>query len=213
MKCRRCLSSFPATQEFFVSVRGVIRMRPLCLICHAKECREKRQGRRARGLCHCGVPPKEGRKMCERHLAEHSNFYYHLRRNSPKWRAENNKRSKETYEKLKRAAFDAYGRVCACCGECHREFLSIDHVKQVGTKKGGRPFGSRNGLRRPTSVRATNRSGLGLYRLLKKIGYPSEFRVLCMNCNFALGHSGYCPHKREKSKKGAKKWAQPNRIL
>jgi hypothetical protein len=24
------------------------------------------------------------------------------------------------------------------------------------------------------------------------------YRVLCMNCNFALGHSGYCPHQRRR---------------
>lgn len=33
-----------------------------------------------------------------------------------------------------------------------------------------------------------------MYRWLRNHGYPLGFRVLCMNCNFALGKFGYCPH-------------------
>lgn len=25
--------------------------------------------------------------------------------------------------------------------------------------------------------------------------YPAGFRLLCMNCNFAIGHFGSCPHQ------------------
>jgi hypothetical protein len=31
---------------------------------------------------------------------------------------------------------------------------------------------------------------------LKNNGYPSGYRVLCMNCNLAIGISGTCPHRR-----------------
>jgi hypothetical protein len=78
-------------------------------------------------------------------------------------------------------ALEAYGGpVCRCCGEHRLEFLSIDHI---------------NGVRLP------NDPGVGghpLYRWLKKNKYPKGFRVLCMNCNFALGHAGYCPHEKER---------------
>jgi hypothetical protein len=36
--------------------------------------------------------------------------------------------------------------------------------------------------------------GRAFYRWLKNNGYPSGYRVLCMNCNSALGLRGYCPH-------------------
>ena len=73
--------------------------------------------------------------------------------------------------------FNAYGgAMCACCGETHIEFLSLDHI-------GGDGAAHRRQL-----------AGKGLYLWLKTNGYPSGFRVLCMNCNFALGKYGYCPH-------------------
>lgn len=33
-----------------------------------------------------------------------------------------------------------------------------------------------------------------IYRWLKQQGFPTGFRVLCMNCNFSYGLHGYCPH-------------------
>lgn len=65
------------------------------------------------------------------------------------------------------------------CGETHLEFLSIDHIGGGG-----------NLHRRQINVAG----GVHIYRWLKKRGFPSGFRVLCFNCNLALGHSGYCPH-------------------
>lgn len=68
----------------------------------------------------------------------------------------------------------AYGGVCTCCGELSIEFLSIDHIGgYVGTGP---------------------RKGSALYRWLKHYNFPVGFRILCMNCNFCLGHHGYCPH-------------------
>ncbi len=71
---------------------------------------------------------------------------------------------------------------CQCpsdqCTETHLEFMSIDHINGGGHKH-------RKEL-----------AGIGtlLYIWLKKKNYPSGYRVLCMNCNFSLGRSGYCPH-------------------
>lgn len=66
---------------------------------------------------------------------------------------------------------------CACCGEEAIEFLSIDHIIGGGNK-------ARRELNRPN-----------LYGYLKTHNYPLGYRVLCMNCNFAIGHYGYCPHQ------------------
>lgn len=67
---------------------------------------------------------------------------------------------------------------CACCGEKHFEFLAVDHLNGSGTKHrkliGGSSY---------------------FYAWLKKKGFPSGYRVLCHNCNQALGIFGYCPHQ------------------
>jgi hypothetical protein len=69
---------------------------------------------------------------------------------------------------------------CACCGESHVEFLSIDHINGGGNKH----------------RKSLHLTGMGhnFYRWLIKKEFPEGYRVLCMNCNFSLGHYGYCPH-------------------
>lgn len=67
---------------------------------------------------------------------------------------------------------------CACCGEARLEFLSIDHIHGGGKKH-------------------IQEIGFNLVRWLKANGLPDGYRVLCHNCNFALGHYGYCPHEVE----------------
>lgn len=74
--------------------------------------------------------------------------------------------------------FDAYGgRKCACCKEEFLEFLSLDHIgnsrKELGHKVRRRRF-----------------------QQLRKEGFPhkDKLRVLCYNCNCAIGFFGYCPH-------------------
>jgi hypothetical protein len=65
---------------------------------------------------------------------------------------------------------------CACCGETNLEFLTIDHINGGGSK-----------FRK-------SKPGTSIYYWLKKSGFPEGHRVLCQNCNAALGHYGYCPH-------------------
>ena len=65
---------------------------------------------------------------------------------------------------------------CACCGEKHIEFLSIDHINGGGDKH-------------------RKRVGSYLYMSLKAQGFPLGYRVLCHNCNQSLGIYGYCPHQ------------------
>lgn len=71
-----------------------------------------------------------------------------------------------------------YGGCCACCGESRYEFLSIDHVGGTGA-----------------SHRRDQPTAYKIIRWLRKNGYPPGFRVLCYNCNCAIGFYGYCPHE------------------
>lgn len=72
---------------------------------------------------------------------------------------------------------------CACCGEAHVEFLCIDHENGGG-----------NEHRRTLGVN----SGGAFYAWLEKAGLPPGYRVLCHNCNSALGFYGRCPHTEMK---------------
>ena len=65
---------------------------------------------------------------------------------------------------------------CACCGESHLEFLSIDHING-----GGNEHRKKEGIR-------------SMHIWLYKHKFPDGFRVLCHNCNFSYGLYGYCPH-------------------
>jgi hypothetical protein len=70
---------------------------------------------------------------------------------------------------------------CACCGENHIEFLTVDH-------EGGGGCAHR---------REVKRYGSAYYAWLIKNNYPVKLRVLCMNCNFATRFGETCPHERE----------------
>lgn len=69
---------------------------------------------------------------------------------------------------------------CACCGESIFEFLSLDHINGGGMKH-------RKEIAKVGSV---------FYRWIKNHGFPPGYRILCHNCNQAIGNWGYCPHSR-----------------
>lgn len=86
----------------------------------------------------------------------------------------------------KRAIFEHYGGnppKCACCGETTLEFLTIDHVNGGGNKH-----------------RKEIGGGGNFYRWLVKNDFPEGFQVLCMNCNWAKGKYGECPHQKQQQK-------------
>lgn len=72
---------------------------------------------------------------------------------------------------------------CACCGEDHYEFLTIDHIHGDGASHRREISGNRIG---------------SIYRWLEVNKFPSGFRVLCYNCNCVRSTCGYCPHDRER---------------
>lgn len=112
-------------------------------------------------------------------IKEHNSKYY--KQNKYKYRISQNKRRGLAKVKV----FNHYSKgilKCACpggCNETYMEFLSIDHIAGGGNKH-----------------RRTIPKG-DFYLWLVRHGLPEGYRVLCMNCNFALGHSGYCPHSKK----------------
>lgn len=103
--------------------------------------------------------------------------YRRLRDNAPERRARRNIRHRE----IRQQAFDGYGGKCNCCGEKRFEFLAIDHV-----------YGGGRAERQKLSTR----------QIADKVirqGFPAEYRVLCHNCNQAIGWYGVCPHELERT--------------
>jgi hypothetical protein len=89
-----------------------------------------------------------------------------------------NCRGKRDRARLKLEMLTNLGSDCACCGENNPRFLTLDHVNNDGSK-----------FREQYNEQQ-------IYRLARRDGWPkSHYQVLCMNCNFAKGHFGECPHK------------------
>jgi hypothetical protein len=64
-----------------------------------------------------------------------------------------------------------YGGKCELCGEDNPHYLTIDHIYGINTEEEKR-----------------FRSGEPLYRKLRDNNYPKDnYRLLCYNCNCALG--------------------------
>ena len=83
------------------------------------------------------------------------------------------------FDVLKKKVFAHYGNKCICCGDSHWEFLTMDHVDGGGHKHRKEVVGSH------------------LYAWLKRNNFPPGFQLMCMNCNFAKGIFGKCPHVSE----------------
>ena len=95
------------------------------------------------------------------------------------FREAHNKATKLNARKVRLLAIEKYGSVCACCSEGRVEFLAIDHINGGGNKH-RREVGAKN-----------------MFWWLKKNNWPSGFRVLCHNCNMAIGFYKKCPHVTE----------------
>ncbi len=87
-------------------------------------------------------------------------------------------------QKIKLECINTYGGQCICCKENKIGFLTIDHKLRGGNKHRILLFGH-------------NVGGKIMYRWLKTNNYPSDFQVLCMNCNFATRYGKICPHMEE----------------
>jgi len=90
-----------------------------------------------------------------------------------------NKYVRLRHRKIRLLVLEHYGESrCACCGESRIEFLAIDHINGGGYKH--------------HKERKWESISLWLFRR----GFPEGYRVLCHNCNMALGFYGYCPHQK-----------------
>lgn len=86
------------------------------------------------------------------------------------------------HRKIRLQVLEHYGGnppTCSCCGERQIVFLCIDHIGGGGNKQ-------------KRSIRKT------LANWIYSNGFPSGFRVLCWNCNSAMGILGSCPHQKMK---------------
>lgn len=93
-------------------------------------------------------------------------------------------KTRDYRRRLREQILAAYGGICACCGDDHEEFLTIDHIDGQGAKH-RKEMGFGN-------------SSTKIYKWLIEQGYPKDnFRLLCYNCNCSRGRYGYCPHERE----------------
>ena len=102
-----------------------------------------------------------------------------------KWNKDNklsHRNSNATWRwKLRQEIIEEYGGSCACCGEVIPEFLSIDHINNDGNVE---------------RKQNNSKGGAKFYKELKDRGFPKDnYQLLCMNCNFAKGHFGICPHQ------------------
>ena len=105
-------------------------------------------------------------------------------KNNPEYKRKRKQSFKKYNQKLRLEVLIHYGGnppKCACCGESHIEFLTIDHIHG-----GGRKHSKITGL------------GTSFYKWLRKNNFPDGFQVLCWNCNCAKGHYGYCPHDQNR---------------
>lgn len=85
---------------------------------------------------------------------------------------------------------------CSCCGETAIRFLTADHMQPVRDKA----------LRRMT--------GNALYQYLKNRNYPSDYQVMCFNCNIGrMCNGGVCPHVYGEPRRRARKFDRELREL
>lgn len=122
----------------------------------------------------------KSKNQCKSCVNKYMADYYRNNENVRKRMSESYKRSRR---KLRIQVLSHYSKgtpKCNCCGETMYEFLSIDHINNDGAKHRKEKITSKM-----------------LYQWLVKNNYPENFQVLCMNCNFAKGHYGFCPHNKK----------------
>ena len=91
-------------------------------------------------------------------------------------------RLKKRFQQRKLEAMMKMGGRCLCCGETNPIFLCLDHIKGGGRRE--------HAKRNPQQI----------WKDAMRQGLPrNKYRLLCWNCNAALGLYGYCPHSNLKS--------------
>lgn len=144
----------------------------------AKYGQTKRVNKRDNPVCRCG-----SRDMSESQIKHRSYKCKECVKNA--WVAHVNftygserARSRDRYRSLRERVVSKYGNKCSCCGIDKLKYLTIDHVNGDGGND-----------------RTDSGSGVAIYRRLDKVEPDFDnYRVLCHNCNCAIGWFGMCPH-------------------
>lgn len=93
------------------------------------------------------------------------------------WRKDRRRQNDKYFTRLRRQVYETYGGCrCACCGAKELEALTLDHLN--GYDQDTDSFG--------------RRSGRHLWALLKKLGFPPGFQVLCRSCNASKANGASC---------------------
>ena len=151
---------------------------------HCALCSEKNRAYRARkqaeipaGACRkCGGVSEAGFKACKSCRDKNTGYANQYRARDPKKASDYQK----AYNRRRRQlVIDHYGGKCACCGEREIKFLAVDHEAGGGNKH-RMHIGS---------------GGAGIVEWVIRENFPKGFRVLCHNCNMAIGFYGSCPHQ------------------
>ena len=87
-------------------------------------------------------------------------------------------RMRDYNRSIRHQALAAYGARCECCGLTEEAFLTIDHIDGAAHRR----------------YSQAPRAGTELYHWVRREDFPPGFRVMCWNCNNAVGHYGRCPH-------------------
>lgn len=95
-----------------------------------------------------------------------------------KWREVKYLKSRRSLLRAKLSVLEHYGKKCCCCGEDTFEFLTMDHINKDGAKH--------RKLEKYSSI----------YYWLRTNNYPSNFRILCWNCNF-ISYRKECIHSQK----------------
>lgn len=144
--------------------------------------------------CNAAYMREYNRRNNDRSRAQKREFYRKKKATNPEWVKAERKRSAESWHKLRREVFNAYGGMkCACCGETEESFLTLDHINNDGADH-----------RRELSGKSGKVRGLPgtIYSWAKRNNFPPVFQVLCMNCNFSkFRNGGFCAHQSKSTLK------------
>lgn len=130
--------------------------------------------------CTCGTLRESDYYYCN---ACHAEYEKKRRNSSPDKLEAAREATRRANQKLRNEMFVRYGSKCTCCGDEHREFLTLDHI-------GG-------GGRLHMKSLGVNACGVSVYRDLRRRGWPDGYRTLCMNCNWATRNGSVCPHEKQ----------------
>lgn len=129
---------------------------------------------RARRLLDRNKMRANGRRCYAKHRDEI------LQRQKQKW---SNCSTRLRNVRIRKEMISAYGGACSCCRERIPEFLTLDHILGGGD-----------------AHRRSSGGGNKMLMELRLKGWPKDdYRLLCMNCNWATRYKQPCPHEAEQA--------------